>query len=102
MNTFDLAMSVFVGWQLVWSLVAFLAVWHDKSLATAHRWRISEDRLHRYEFWGGWLGSGLAQQLWRHKTSKESYQRVYKRTALVWLITSVVILGIWMVARLNA
>lgn len=102
MNAVDLALSVFIGWQLAWSLVAFVAVWHDKNLAAAHRWRISEDRLHSYEFWGGWLGSGLAQRLWRHKTYKESYQRVYKRTALMWLAACTLVLIVWIVSRLNA
>ncbi len=102
MNTLDLAISVFVVWQLTWSLIAFLAVWQDKNLAAAHRWRILEDRLHSYEYWGGWLGSGLAQRLWRHKTYKQSYQRVYKRTALIWSMASLGALFVWMVARLNA
>ncbi|WP_231881559.1 DUF1294 domain-containing protein [Deinococcus puniceus] len=102
MNTLDLAVSVFVGWQLIWSLVAFIAIWHDKNLAAAHRWRISEDRLHSYEWWGGWLGSGLAQRLWRHKTYKESYQRVYKRAALMWLAACTLVLIVWIVSRLNA
>ncbi|MFB9992359.1 DUF1294 domain-containing protein [Deinococcus oregonensis] len=101
-NAVDLIASLFVVWQALWSLVAFVAIWHDKNLASGHRWRTPEDKLHSYEFWGGWLGSGLAQWLWRHKTYKASYQQVYRRTAGVWLAASLIVLGVWIVARLNA
>lgn len=101
-NATDLLASLFVVWQAGWSVVAFLAIWNDKNAASGHRWRTPESKLHNYEFWGGWLGSGLAQRLWRHKTYKESYQQVYKRAAVLWLAASVVVLGVWIVGHVTA
>ncbi|RMH54327.1 MAG: DUF1294 domain-containing protein [Deinococcus-Thermus bacterium] len=37
-------------------------------------WRVPEKQLHLMEFFGGWLGGLLAQQLFRHKSRKESFQ----------------------------
>lgn len=82
------------GWQLlsqsgfVWvlaayplaSLVSFLQYWWDKSSAQAGRWRTPENTLHLLELLGGWPGALVAQQCFRHKTRKLSFQLV------VWLI----------------
>ncbi|KAB0494215.1 DUF1294 domain-containing protein [Pseudomonas vancouverensis] len=62
------------------SLLAFLLYWHDKRRARAEQWRTPENILHALEFAGGWPGGLLAQQLFRHKTRKVSFQ------VLFWLI----------------
>lgn len=62
------------------SLLAFAAQWIDKRRAEAEQWRVSENMLHLLELVGGWPGAFLAQHLFRHKTSKLSYQFVF------WLI----------------
>jgi hypothetical protein len=46
--------------------------------AGAHQaWRTPEKVLHASELLGGWPGALLAQQLFRHKTRKVSYQLVF-------------------------
>ncbi|MDB5046408.1 MAG: hypothetical protein JWQ08_2458 [Deinococcus sp.] len=101
MTPVDLACTVFALWQAVWSVAAFVAIWRDKTLARGGQWRISEQQLHRYELLGGWLGSGLAQRLWHHKTLKASYQQVYRRIAVIWLLACAALLCVWIASRLN-
>lgn len=87
-------LPVMGGLQLLWqhgfvwilalyplaSLVSFLQYWWDKSSAQAGRWRTPENTLHLVELLGGWPGALVAQQCFRHKTRKLSFQLV------VWLI----------------
>ena len=56
------------------SLVTFALYWQDKHSAISGRWRVSEKRLHLAELLGGWPGALLAQQVFRHKTRKLSFQ----------------------------
>ncbi|MDY7533499.1 DUF1294 domain-containing protein [Pseudomonas sp. Bout1] len=62
------------------SVVAFLLYWSDKRKAREDSWRTPENVLHAVELAGGWPGALLAQQVFRHKTRKVSYQVVF------WLI----------------
>ena len=55
------------------SLVTMLAYAMDKSAAVSGQWRTSEQSLHALAVLGGWPGALLAQQLLRHKTSKQSF-----------------------------
>ena len=41
-------------------------------------WRVRENDLHMMEFLGGWMGAWLAQKVFHHKTSKKSFQSMYK------------------------
>ena len=59
------------------SLLAFLLYWSDKRKARADTWRTPENVLHAVELAGGWPGALLAQQLFRHKTRKLSYQLMF-------------------------
>ncbi|POA30794.1 MULTISPECIES: DUF1294 domain-containing protein [unclassified Pseudomonas] len=59
------------------SLLAFLLYWSDKRKARADSWRTPEKVLHAIELAGGWPGALLAQQVFRHKTRKVSYQLVF-------------------------
>ncbi|MGZ7457451.1 DUF1294 domain-containing protein [Pseudomonas sp. Ma2-10] len=59
------------------SLLAFLLYWSDKRKARANHWRTPENVLHAVELAGGWPGALLAQQLFRHKTRKLSFQWVF-------------------------
>lgn len=65
------------------SIVTFLAYALDKSAATRHQWRTSESTLHGLSLACGWPGALLAQQILRHKTSKESFLTVYWVTVLL-------------------
>ncbi|WP_297844403.1 DUF1294 domain-containing protein [Pseudomonas sp.] len=62
------------------SILSFFLYWRDKHQARSEGWRTPEKFLHGAELLGGWPGALLAQQLFRHKTRKVSYQTVF------WLI----------------
>jgi len=59
------------------SLICLLLYWQDKQQARTQAWRTPEKILHASELLGGWPGALLAQQLFRHKTRKLSYQMVF-------------------------
>ncbi|MDO7899731.1 DUF1294 domain-containing protein [Pseudomonas citrulli] len=59
------------------SAVAFALYWNDKRKARADAWRTPENVLHAVELAGGWPGALLAQQVFRHKTRKVSFQLVF-------------------------
>ena len=59
------------------SVLAFLLYWSDKRKARTERWRTPENVLHAVELAGGWPGALVAQQLFRHKTRKVSYQVLF-------------------------
>ncbi|MNE26422.1 hypothetical protein D3C80_1197850 [compost metagenome] len=59
------------------SLISLLLYWQDKQQARTQAWRTPENVLHASELCGGWPGALVAQQLFRHKTRKVSYQLMY-------------------------
>ncbi|RRV10790.1 DUF1294 domain-containing protein [Pseudomonas sp. v388] len=65
------------------SLLAFVLYRQDKRRAGSGAWRIPEKWLHGAELLGGWPGALLAQQMYRHKTRKVSFQLMF------WLIVLV-------------
>ncbi|MDI2589969.1 DUF1294 domain-containing protein [Pseudomonas sp. 681] len=65
------------------SVLAFFLYWSDKRKARADAWRTPENVLHALELAGGWPGALIAQQVFRHKTRKVSFQLVF------WLIVAV-------------
>ena len=40
-------------------------------------WRTQESTLHMLALTGGWPGAALAQQIFRHKSSKKTFRRVF-------------------------
>lgn len=76
------------------SVLAFLLYWLDKRAAQSDAWRIQESTLHLSALAGGWPGAVLAQQLFRHKTRKESFRAVFWMTvvlncaAIGWLLVA--------------
>lgn len=82
------ALQLFLASGLIWalcvypllSLISFAQYWNDKHSAQKGRWRTPENTLHITELLGGWPGALLAQQVFRHKTRKLSFQLVF------WLI----------------
>lgn len=56
------------------SLLVLTLYWHDKRSARQGHWRTPENTLHAVELLGGWPGALVAQQVFRHKTRKVSYQ----------------------------
>ena len=74
------------------SVLCFVLYGVDKAAARAGRDRISESTLLSLGFVGGWPGALVAQQVFRHKTSKRSFQVRF------WLsVVSNVALFIWAV-----
>lgn len=82
------AVQLFLGTGMIWALcvypllsvISFVQYWNDKQSAQKGRWRTPENSLHITELLGGWPGALVAQQVFRHKTRKLSFQLVF------WLI----------------
>lgn len=82
------ALQFWLSLSVVWlmlvyplmSIVSFMQYWRDKANAMSGEWRTPENSLHLVELLGGWPGALVAQQCFRHKTRKASYQLVF------WLI----------------
>ncbi|MBD3941889.1 DUF1294 domain-containing protein [Microbacterium sp. NEAU-LLC] len=68
---------------LVMSVVGFAAYGVDKSAARAGRRRVSEQTLLTVGVLGGWPGALIAQQVFRHKTRKRSFRRMFWLTVLI-------------------
>jgi len=72
-----------LGGYGAFSLLGLLQYWLDKRRAQAGGRRVPELGLHAVELLGGWPGALLAQQLFRHKTRKLSYQWVFWAVVLL-------------------
>jgi uncharacterized membrane protein YsdA (DUF1294 family) len=59
------------------SVLAFFLYWSDKRKARTDTWRTPENVLHAVELAGGWPGALVAQQVFRHKTRKVSFQLLF-------------------------
>jgi uncharacterized membrane protein YsdA (DUF1294 family) len=59
------------------SLVTIYYYRRDKQAAIDDTWRTPEKRLHQLELLGGWIGAFIAQQIFRHKTTKTSFQLTF-------------------------
>ena len=73
----------------IMSLVTLIAYAIDKRAAVRGAWRISESTMHALELACGWPGAWLAQRLFRHKSSKKSYQVVY------WFMVALNLGAVW-------
>ena len=62
------------AYLLVVSCGTYIFYKHDKRSAQTGEWRTPESVLHAAEFAGGWPAAFIAQQLFRHKCSKVTYQ----------------------------
>lgn len=83
--------AVVAGWlpgavlalYIIASIVAFFAYAVDKSAASRNRWRTQESTLHLFALLGGWPGALAAQRLFRHKSSKASFQAMFWLTVVL-------------------
>ena len=75
----------------IMSLITLIAYAIDKNAAVHGRWRIRENMLHALELGCGWPGALLGQRLFRHKSSKKSFQVVY------WLMVVLNLGAVWYV-----
>lgn len=65
------------------NLAGFFSMANDKRRAERGLWRWPERRLLRIAFWGGSLGTLLAQRHLRHKTRKHPFARQLK--VILWM-----------------
>ena len=72
---------ILIGY-LVLSGVSYLMYWWDKEAAGKGAQRTPESTLHFVDLLGGWPGALVAQQQFRHKTVKASFQWVFWFTVL--------------------
>src|SRR3546814_3925427 len=78
----------------VCSSVLYLMYWLDKAAAQGGARRIPESTLHLVDLLGGWPGALIAQQQFRHKTVKASFQFAFWCSVLAniaimaWLVRS--------------
>lgn len=63
--------------------LTFIAYGFDKLAAMNNRWRTGEGTLHIMSLLGGWPGALVAQELFRHKSKKESFRFVFWITVLL-------------------
>jgi|WetSurMetagenome_2_1015567.scaffolds.fasta_scaffold55881_3 uncharacterized membrane protein YsdA (DUF1294 family)/cold shock CspA family protein len=76
------------------SIIALFMYWGDKSAARKGHWRTKESSLLLCGLIGGWPGALIAQQLFRHKSSKIEFQLSFWSTVAVncaglgWVLTS--------------
>lgn len=82
----------FVFLYLVFSLITFILYRQDKLAAKSNAWRIKESTLLWLGLVGGWPGALIAQEKYRHKTSKSKFQLMFWITivinylALIWWV----------------
>ena len=72
---------------LLFNIFAFMQIYVDKRKAEEGKRRIPERHIFLVAALGGWPGSFLAQQLFRHKTKKGSFKVAF------WIAASVSVLG---------
>src|SRR5688500_9116196 len=74
---------VVLALYVVFSVISSLVYRHDKSAAQQNQWRTSEGALILLGVLGGWPGAFVAQQFFRHKTKKRSFQLAFWVTVLL-------------------
>ncbi|MET4580252.1 cold shock and DUF1294 domain-containing protein [Ottowia thiooxydans] len=65
------------------SAITFAAYGLDKSAAKRGAWRTPEQTLHILALVGGWPGALVAQQVFRHKSSKSEFRAVFWCTVVL-------------------
>jgi uncharacterized membrane protein YsdA (DUF1294 family)/cold shock CspA family protein len=106
------ALSLFKDYGTLWILAAYIGAsfityyfyWDDKRRAKMGEWRTPEANLHFWSLVGGWPGALIAQQQFRHKTKKLSFQLIFWLIVIAhqllwfdWLIPG----GKWLVSMLG-
>lgn len=81
---------------LMLGVASVVTYWFDKRAAEAGRWRVRETSLHLIDAIGGIAGGLIAQQLLRHKTSKQSFIAVSALIAIAHIAAlATLCLGLW-------
>jgi len=77
-------------WLLL-NIYTFIIYGIDKRAALRGSTRVSEFALLSLAVAGGWFGAILAQRVWRHKTSKKSFQVRFWIATIINLIIALII-----------
>lgn len=85
---------IVLAWYLGASVVTFLLYGWDKTAAEGGHRRTPEATLNAFALAGGWPGAWLAQQAFRHKTLKQTFQVAFWAA----VVTNLLALG-WLVMR---
>lgn len=86
--------AMVLGAYLALSIMTYIAYAIDKSAAQNNEWRTQESTLHLLGLACGWPGALVAQKVYRHKSSKQTFQTAFWFTvavncaALGWLLSS--------------
>jgi len=83
------------GLYLAGSTATFIAYAADKSAAIRQSRRTPESTLHTLSLIGGWPGALLAQQLLRHKSTKQAFRQAFWGTVLLNVIALLVFASPW-------
>lgn len=73
------------------SLISIFVYAADKAAAKAKHWRVSENNLLLLGLVGGWPGAIIAQQVFRHKSSKQSFRSAFWLSVVVNIVAFIVI-----------
>lgn len=88
---------------LLLGLASMVTYWFDKRAAEAGHWRVRESSLHLIDAIGGIAGGLIAQQLLRHKTSKQSFIAASASIAAVHVAAlATLCLGVWDLTKVLA
>ena len=97
-TTLLLATQLKVSWLAAWliaiSAVAFLAYAYDKLIAGTDQMRVPERVLLLLAFIGGTPGALVGMQVFRHKTTKQTFQQQFWLMVLVQIILIAVYLAV--------
>ena len=75
--------TILIVYIIVVSLITFVVYRHDKQAAEAKEWRVKELYLHSLSIAGGWPGAILGQEIFRHKTVKQPFRKMFLVTIII-------------------
>lgn len=81
-----------IGYLLAVNIATTGAYGYDKKISASSRVRVPENVLHVLALVGGSPGAFVAQQLFRHKTRKSSFQLVFWGIVL---LQAIVVVWLW-------
>ncbi len=83
---------IFPSYFAAINAATYYMFWLDKRRSRAGAWRISEVKLLSLAMLGGSLGALLAQQIFRHKTTKHPFRRWLIAIALYHIVLAIFLL----------
>lgn len=68
------------------NIAAYFLMWQDKQRAIRQQWRIPERTLLLLSLLGGFIGTHLGRQHFRHKTQRWYFSLTVIISAILWLV----------------